>query len=124
MKEAGRLDGPFEYGCKPIRRNSKEDWEEVRQLAKTNQLDKISPDIYVQHYHSLTHIAKDHMVLVDAEDLRGIWIWGPTGVGKSRLARELYPNAYPKLCNKWWDGYQGQKAVIMDDIGMEHKVLG
>lgn len=29
-----------------------------------------------------------------------------------------------KLCNKWWDGYQGQENVIMDDIGQEHKCLG
>ena len=35
-----------------------------------------------------------------------------------------YKNAYPKLCNKWWDGYNNQKHVIMDDIGPEHKVLG
>lgn len=25
-----------------------------------------------------------------------------------------------KLSNKWWDGYQGQEAVIMDDLGEEH----
>jgi hypothetical protein len=25
-----------------------------------------------------------------------------------------------KLQNKWWDGYRGQKAVIMDDLGPDH----
>lgn len=64
------------------------------------------------------------MKVADSDHLRGIWIWGPAGIGKSRKAREDYPGAYPKLCNKWWDGYQGQEYVIMDDIGLDHKCLG
>lgn len=33
MKEETRVDGPWEFGIKPVKRNSKEDWEEVRKLA-------------------------------------------------------------------------------------------
>jgi len=124
MKEDTRLEGPWEFGVKPVQRNNKTDWEEVMLKAKTGRIDEIPAEIYVQHYSNLKRIEKDHIVLHEFKHLRGIWIYGPAGFGKSRRARELYPDAYPKLCNKWWDGYQNQKHVIMDDVGLDHKCLG
>lgn len=124
MKEDTRVDGPWTFGVRPVKRNSKTDWDRVYQLAKEGDFDSIPADIKVKHYANLQKIKKDNIVTSDKDHLRGIWIWGPAGVGKSRKAREDYPGAYPKLCNKWWDGYQGQQHVIMDDIGKEHHVLG
>lgn len=124
MKEDTRVEGPWEYGTKPVQRNNKTDWDQVKKNAQTGKLDDIPSDIYVRFYHNLKKIEKDHLVTNDSEELRGVWIYGPSGVGKSWSARQKYPNSYPKLCNKWWDGYQGQENVIMDDIGPEHKCLG
>lgn len=45
------------------------------------------------------------------------WIWGPTGTGKSHMAFEEAKS--PWISNKdltWWDGYWGQKHVIIDDF--------
>lgn len=67
MKEDTRLEGPFEFGVKPVERNSKHDWEEVKQHAIKGNLDKIPADIYVKHYQNLKHISKDHQVLVNRE---------------------------------------------------------
>lgn len=53
MKEETRVDGPWEFGEKPVRRNNKMDWEEVRTNAKTGNLDAIPAEIYVKHYHTL-----------------------------------------------------------------------
>ena len=42
---------------------------------------------------------------------------GPTGCGKSRFCREQFPNAYWKPPGeKWFDGYEGQDAVVLDDF--------
>lgn len=33
MKEDTRLDGPWEFGMRPVKRDSKIDWEEVKKNA-------------------------------------------------------------------------------------------
>lgn len=125
MKEDTRVEGPWEFGTRPVKRNSKEDWARVYEEAKKGNFAAIDPEVVVKHYNNLKAIAKDHMVMPEeSKDLRGIWYWGKAGVGKSRLAMDQWPTAYRKMCNKWWDGYQGQKHVIMEDLDPSHKVLG
>lgn len=52
--------------------------------------------------------------------VKGEWIWGPTGVGKSTMVHCKYKQAYPKNSkNIWWDGFQNQEVVIMDDVNLE-----
>lgn len=123
MKEDTRVEGPIEFGIKPVKRNSKVDWKGVWDNACKGNLDKIPDSIRVIHYNKLKAIAKDHMDFKDSDHLRGIWIWGKAGSGKSRWVREHCKPLYPKLCNKWWDGYQGEKYVVMDDIMPQHSVL-
>lgn len=48
-----------------------------------------------------------------------LWYYGPPGSGKTLRANKENPSAYKKLSNKWWDGYTGQSAVILDDIGKD-----
>jgi len=48
-------------------------------------------------------------------DLRGVWLHGFPGSGKTCLAR-FYPDVYIKVQNKWWDGYNGEKVVVLDDL--------
>lgn len=65
-------------------------------------------------------------MLPSIDHLNNRWIYGPTGTGKSRGVRESVPAAdlFNKAINKWWDGYNGQPVVLLDDFGKEHAVLG
>ena len=43
--------------------------------------------------------------------------WGASGTGKSRRAvEEAGDDVYFKPRGKWWDGYQQQQSVILDDF--------
>ena len=53
---------------------------------------------------------------------RVIWLYGPSDTGKSTHARQIcidegYPEPLIKTVGgQWWDGYDGQEAVILDDF--------
>lgn len=100
-------------------------WDEARAALVRGDLAAVDSQIFVCHYSNCKLIAKDYMITPDMLDApTGVWYWGEAGAGKSFKAREDYPEAYLKLANKWWDGYQLQEFVILDDFGLEHSCLG
>lgn len=100
-------------------------WAAALASAKAGKLDEVPPDMQIRYDRNLQNILTRNLVSPpDAEDVTGIWFYGRAGSGKSRTARSVYPDFYDKQLNKWWDGYKGQKNVILDDFGLEHACLG
>lgn len=115
-KEKGVVGGQME----------KDRYSEAREFAKKGNLDSIPADLYVRFYNSWKSIAKDHMEKpADKDGVTGIWIHGLSNTGKSRIARKLFGySLYDKMCNKWWDGYQGEANILIDDLDDKHDGLG
>lgn len=44
------------------------------------------------------------------------WRWGGAGVGKSKWAYQNYTNVFTPISFKWWEGYDGHKVVLIDDL--------
>lgn len=100
-------------------------WDEVKAHAQAGTEDEIESKIYVTQYSAIMAIKKAHMR--NKESLPGTtgeWWSGPSGSGKSRKARETYPDAYIKGLNKWWDGYRDQEVVIIEDIDKYNVSMG
>lgn len=104
---------------------NKRRYEDAWENAKKGNFEDIPKDILIRQYHTLKEIRKDYMQKPDdLTVLDNYWFWGDSGTGKSVYARKTYPGSYYKLCNKWWDGYQGEKTVIIEDFDSKHEVLG
>jgi len=109
-------------GSVPVQRNDKRDHDRVRELAKKGRFDEIDSASYLQYYKTLHEIHRAETRPRRRDNLEVICFYGDPGTGKTTRAWEETENyeerdIYVKQPNKWWDGYTGQKVVIMDDFG-------
>lgn len=117
-KEDTRVEGTqFEFGVKPIQRNSAIEWEAVWEAAKAGHLLEIPAQIRVQGYRNLRAIHADFAQPIGMERTCNVY-WGRTGTGKSRRAwAEAGLHAYPKdPRTKFWCGYNGHDHVVFDEF--------
>jgi hypothetical protein len=100
-------------------------WEAAWDAAKRGALDEIPADIRLRQYSVIRRIERDYMPPMERlGGPCGLWIYGRSGTGKTRSVSDQYPGHYPKPCNAWWDGYQRESIVVLDDIDKFHVALG
>lgn len=118
-------DTRFEFGSMPMNRNNRTDWDSVLLDTRAGNWDSIPADVYIRCFSNLNKIHVESLKPVAQEKTVYVF-WGRTGTGKSRRAwDEATFDAYPKdPCTKWWDGYRGQRNVVIDEfrgqIGISH----
>lgn len=78
--------------------------------------------VFVKFGRGLRDLALTLSKPYNHDRVRGIWIWGPPGTGKSHWARTLSGSIYLKAQNKWFDGYNGEDVILLDDL--DSNVLG
>lgn len=124
-----KKDGKFrEKGNPPIGAVGKKCTMEER--AKRNKRLRDTPlnelvengEIHISEVRKLKNARLDlaqEGAAYEHDDVRGEWYWGEPKTGKSHKARTENPGLYIKSQNKWWDGYQGEEVVLLDDLDTE-----
>lgn len=121
-----KKDGKWvEWGDEPKGQGKRTDLDELKVAIvggmKVDEIVMNFPMSYHQYGRTLTKIED----IVNRQRFRvypgtrGIWYHGPSGVGKSRKAFEGFtPETHYVYArdNGWWDGYKGQKTVIMNEF--------
>lgn len=134
-KQRGTLDAAIEY-CKKegdfIERGErpygpsgqKNQWKEVLKLARSGNMQEIEdkfPAIFLRYHSKLLGLHKPERPII-LEFLENEWWVGPTGTGKSRMLWTMYPDHYSKSLNKWWDGYENQETVAIEEWAPRNEV--
>lgn len=109
----------------PVEKGQKEKvrWDFTRAAAEAGQMDRIDSKTAVIYCRQLEYIhtrAQARRILANS-DHKPLWLWGPTGTGKSHLMREVFGanphELFIKISGtKFWDGYDGQKYVGFEEV--------
>lgn len=129
-----------EYGEPPMSQKRKGEegkeaqqakWRKIGVLAQAGKMDDLLeeyPRETISCYRTLKLMRFDQLSkgLKDLEgELENLWFVGEKGAGKSLKARRMFPNNYNKdmagTGQQWWDNYNGEETVILDDVSPFNK---
>jgi len=118
-KEDSYIGNRSEFGKLPEGQGKRTDLKTVSEsILKGASIATIAcraPEIYVKYHKGLEKLRET--TIEDRNEMTELHIiWGESGSGKTRGVFEAEPDLYFKPEGKWWDGYENQKAVIIDDV--------
>lgn len=101
------------------KKSLKERLEEVKELIRAGMTDyqimESHYDLFVRYHRAFT-LTRRIMGQPRNHEMKVIVCQGPTGTGKSRWAKETFPDAYWKQRSVWWCGYEGHKTIVIDEF--------
>lgn len=123
-----RQEGPYEQGDPPKGQGHRSDLDTMVEDVKAGlspwQLAEKYSGSYARYYKNLAHIAELY-AKARSSPTKLVILWGPPETGKTvkaaQLAEDLaagsvYWLPQPQDKTVWWDGYTGQKTVIIDEF--------
>lgn len=126
IKYCSKQGDVTEYGKKPPGAGSRSDLTDIKKcIEQQKKVKDLLKNNIIKNYQGVKYAEtlqkyyeKPRMWETKVE-----WFYGPTETGKTRTAYEIFSeitdidNIYAAMdTGKWWDGYDGQEYVIIDDI--------
>lgn len=119
-----RVEGPWEKGNLP-KQGHRSDVDEVLEYLKEGKSDSdilSSCPSYVMRYPSGLKSARFIIMQERGKKWRQVStevVWGKTRTGKTSTVMRKFPEAFlwhPEKNKEWWDGYNGETVLLMDDF--------
>lgn len=123
-KEETRIQGPYTYGT-PITQGKRSDLSAFAISIKDGMTDINLLEQYTNQYFRFHRVIDRIRLMSRAKrtwEMAVKCIWGPSGFGKTRLANTeagedvFYLSKGDSTQSIWWDGYNGEQSIIIDDF--------
>lgn len=102
----------------PVKQGKRTDIEKAVDIIKTSG--KMSQVLDEVHNYQACRHAELYLKYKDKkeirEDLQVINYWGETNQGKTYRVYQENDDVFRPINFKWWDGYDGDEVVLLDDI--------
>jgi Putative viral replication protein/RNA helicase len=113
-----RIRDPWEWGesrGQGSRSDLSRAYEMIRSGASERQLMEEDFGMWARNYRAYIRARR---LLLPPRDFKTkvIVLFGETGSGKSRWCHDTFPNAYWKPRGIWWEAYEQQTEVVIDDF--------
>ncbi|AIF76270.1 Rep [Bat circovirus] len=122
-KSESRIDGPW-TNIRPGGTKRKSEYNDLLKTIQTTQ--KSTAELATEYFplfcRNYSNIRRTISIIRPVEPrswkTHVEWHWGKTGTGKSRYAYDTTVNksVYWKNSTEWWDHYEGQEYVVIDDF--------
>lgn len=116
-----KKDKNFEERGEISRQGSRTDLNEIGSRilsgASVQEIMEENPGAYIKFSRGIQAL-KNSTLSHRSEKPTVNWIWGRTGIGKTRSVYDKHgaDNIYMKANTKWWDGYNQEEVILIDDI--------
>lgn len=114
--------GPWEFGTQS-RQGHRSDLDVLAGLVRDGMPDheiaQVAPGALLRYARNIDRLREACRPPPPIErPMRVTIIWGAPGTGKTHAAFEIDPELFrvPSDDGKWFDGYQGQKTILIDDF--------
>lgn len=120
-KEETRVSGPWELGDKPVGQGSRTDLQSLaHQVIEEGSLSGLieSDPASIVKYGKGLQLLLSYVKPKRRPNLFRLLLIGPTGIGKTRIFWDLFPDLYVPMygnCGLWFDGYANEKVVLIDE---------
>lgn len=128
---------PYESGAIAENQGKRSDLVDVFDLvksgAKTAEVLEAFPASYIRYHSGIEraiYVQQQARAASVERDMDVVVVWGPPGTGKTRYVYDTYgyDDTYTlnvSVGKVWWNGYHGQKNVVVDDFagGLPYRYL-